>query len=83
MIGRRFVVRTNHKSLRYFLEHKDLNERKQKWVRKIQEYDFGIEYVKGKKNISIDSLSKQSIVCSLMEIQAYWRLHLLVEYSKN
>ena len=49
LVGVKFVVRTDHNSLKYFLAQKDLNERKQKWVSKIQEYKFDIEYVKGKK----------------------------------
>ena len=44
-MGSRFKVKTDHNSLRYFLEQKELNERQQKWVRKIQAYDFEIEYV--------------------------------------
>ncbi|XP_059077931.1 uncharacterized mitochondrial protein AtMg00860-like [Cryptomeria japonica] len=32
LVGTRFVVRTDHNSLKYFLEQKDLNERQQKWV---------------------------------------------------
>jgi hypothetical protein len=77
------VVRTNHNSLQYFLEQKDLNERQQKWVRKIQEYDFDIEYVKVKKNIFFNALFGKSVVSSLMEISTNWKSHLLVEYSKN
>lgn len=34
LVGK-FVVRTDHNSLMYFLEQKDLNERRQKWVSKI------------------------------------------------
>jgi hypothetical protein len=36
MVGAKFVVRTDHNSLKYFLEKKDLNERQQKFVSKIQ-----------------------------------------------
>jgi hypothetical protein len=35
LVGEKFIVRTNHNNIKYFLDHKDLNERKQKWVRKI------------------------------------------------
>jgi hypothetical protein len=77
------VVKTDHNSLRYFLEQKDLNERQQKWVSKIQAYDFDIEYVKGKKNVVVDALSRRPTTCSLMEISTDWKSHLLVEYSKN
>ena len=48
LVGNKFVVKTDYNSLRYFLTQKDLNERKQKWASKIQAFDFGIEYVKGK-----------------------------------
>jgi hypothetical protein len=42
-----------------------------------------IEYVKGKNNIMADALSSRLVSCSLMEILADWKSHLLVEYSKN
>ena len=46
LVGNKFVVKTNHNSPRHFLTQKDLNERQQKWVRNIKDYDFDIEYVK-------------------------------------
>jgi hypothetical protein len=48
LVGNRFVVKTDHNSLKYFLEQKDLSERQQKWVSKIQAFEFDIEYVKEK-----------------------------------
>jgi hypothetical protein len=35
LVGSKFVVKTNHNSLKYFLEQKDLSERQQKWVTKV------------------------------------------------
>jgi hypothetical protein len=46
LVGAKFVVRTDHNNLKYFLDQKDLNGRKQKRVSKIQAYDFDIEFVK-------------------------------------
>jgi hypothetical protein len=83
LVGNKFVVKTDHNSLKYFLEQKDLSERQQKWVTKVHEFDFDIEYVKGKKNIMADALSRKPATCSLMEISTEWKSHLLVEYSKN
>jgi hypothetical protein len=52
-------------------------------VTKVHASDFDIEYVKGKKNIVADALSRRHVTCSLMEISADCKSHLLVEYSKN
>ena len=86
LVGSKFPVKTDHNSLHYFLEQKKLNERQQKWVSKIQAYDFDIEYVKGKNNIVVDALSQRPpmLECyAKSEISADWRSQLLVEYSKN
>jgi hypothetical protein len=76
-------VKTDHNSLKYFLEQKDLSERQQKWVSKIQAFDFDIEYVKGKRNVVADALSRRPEGCLMMDIYTDWKAHLLVEYSKN
>jgi hypothetical protein len=39
--------------------------------------------VKGNKNEVVDSLSRKPEICSLVEISANWKYHLLVEYSKK
>jgi hypothetical protein len=83
LVGAKILVRTNHNSLKYFLEKKDLNERQQKWVRKIQAYDFDIEFVKGKNNVFVDALSRISSFYSMTNISVNWKAHLLVDYSKN
>ena len=51
LVWNKFAVKTDHNNLRYFLTQKDLNERKQKWMINIQEFEFDIEYVKGKNNV--------------------------------
>ena len=82
-MGNRFKVKTDHNNLRFFLEQKELNERQQEWVSKVQAYDFEIEYVKGKNNVVVDALSRRPATLLLLEISADWKAHLLVEYSKN
>jgi hypothetical protein len=83
LVGSGFLVKTDHNSLKYFLDQKDLSEKHQKWVSKIQAFDFDIEYVKGKRNVIVDDLSKRPTGCSMMDICTDWKAHLLVEYSKN
>jgi hypothetical protein len=68
LVGGKFVVRIDHNNLKYFLDHKDLNERQQKWVRKIQAYDFDFEFVKAKNNVVEDALSKIPSVYAMTDI---------------
>ena len=65
LVGVRFKVKTDHNSLKYFLEQKELNKRQQKWVSKIQAYGLEIEYVKGKSNVVANALSRQLATLSL------------------
>lgn len=59
LVCSRFVVKTDHNSLKYFLGQCDLNDRQQqKWVNKLQVYDFEIEFMKGKKNTITDAVSR-------------------------
>lgn len=47
LIGSKFYIKTDHNSLRHFLGQRDLNDCQQKWVSKLQSYDFDITYFKG------------------------------------
>ena len=82
LVGHKFVVKTDHNNLRYFLTQKDLNERKRKWVSKIQDFYFDIEYVKGKNNVVADVLSRRPSI-SLMDVAENWKATLEVEYAKD
>ena len=82
LVGNKFVVKNDHNSLRHFLTQKDINERKQKWVSKVQEFDFDIEYVKGKSNLVVDALSRRPSI-SLMDVAEDWKAILEVEYAKD
>jgi len=46
LLGTKFLMKTNHDSLKYFLTQKNLSFEKQKWVSKIQVFDFDILYKK-------------------------------------
>jgi hypothetical protein len=65
LVGGCFVVNTDHNNLRYFLEQKDLNKRQNKWVSKVQEYDFDIKYVKGMNNVVFYVLSRKPATFSM------------------
>ena len=51
LVGGKFIVTAHHNILRHFLTQKELDDKKQKWVSKVQSFDFDIEYKKGKMNV--------------------------------
>lgn len=83
LIGSKFNVTTDHNSLKHFLGQRDLNERQQKWVSKLQSYDFDIAYVKGTQNVVANALSRRPHLSSISLITENWRHMIVAEYAKN
>ena len=82
LVESKFTVKTDHNSLRQFLTQKELNGKQQKWVSKVQSYDFDIEYKKGNMNVAVHSLSRKPTL-SLLQMLTEWKVQLGTEYSKN
>ena len=59
LVGSKFIVKTDHNNISHFLTQKELNDKHQKWVRKVQSYDFDIEYKKRNMNVEVDTLSRK------------------------
>jgi hypothetical protein len=88
LIGRHFMVKTNHDSLKYFLEQRLSSEEQQKWVTKILGYDFEIVYKKGKKNVVADALSRNDedievFLCAISIIQPNWIIEARDEWKND
>ena len=76
-MGRHFKVKTDHDSLKHFLEQRLSPEEQQKWVTKMFGYDFEIIYKKWKLNDVADALSRkdedvEAFLCAISIIQLYW-----------
>jgi len=50
---------TNHKCLKYQFSQKELNQRQQKWMEFIKDYEFTLQYHLGKANVVVDALSRK------------------------
>ena len=65
------------------MNQKDLNDRQQKWVSKIQAYNFDIEYVKGTHNVVANALSRKGQLNTLTSITGDWKNEIVAEYAKD
>jgi len=59
ILGRKFFILTDHRSLKYFLEQRVATSEQQKWVAKLLGYDYEIIYRPGKENSAADALSRR------------------------
>nr|GFB05228.1 retrotransposon protein, putative, Ty3-gypsy subclass [Tanacetum cinerariifolium] len=73
LYGTKCVVYTDHKSLQYILDQKELNMRQRRWIELLSDYDCEIRYHPGKANVVADALSqKEREQIRVKALQLYW-----------
>ena len=60
LIGRKIILMTDNKGLKYLLDQPNLNARQARWLAFLSEYDFKIQHIKGKENKVADALSRNA-----------------------
>ncbi|GAU43227.1 hypothetical protein TSUD_241170 [Trifolium subterraneum] len=89
LYGSRFEVFSDHKSLKYLFDQKELNMRQRRWLEFMKDYDFELSYHPGKANVVADALSRKSLhMSSLMAkelelIEEFRDLSLIRECQKE
>ena len=83
LVGGKFCIKTDHNSLRHFLGQRDFNDKQQKWVSKLQVYDFDISYVKGTLNVVANALSHRPHLNAMIQISEDRRHLIIVEYVRD
>ncbi|GBM36473.1 Retrovirus-related Pol polyprotein from transposon 297 [Araneus ventricosus] len=59
LYGRKFLLRTDHASLRWLLNFKEPEGQIARWIQRIQEYDFEIQHRKWTSHGNADALSRR------------------------
>ena len=69
LLGEKFELYTDHKSLKYLFSQKDLNLGQQRWMEFLSSYDFEISYTPGKGNVVADVLSRKKLTLSPLFVE--------------
>jgi hypothetical protein len=89
LYGGTFTVFSDHKSLKYLFDQKELNMRQRRRMDTLKDYDFSLQYHPGKANVVADALSRQNALAVsatvMVKQQELWEefrdLHLDVDFS--
>ena len=71
LYGSRFEVFSDHKSLKYLFDQKELNMRQRRWLELLKDFDFELSYHPGKANVVADALSRKSLHMSMMMVKEF------------
>jgi RNase H-like domain found in reverse transcriptase/Reverse transcriptase (RNA-dependent DNA polymerase)/Retroviral aspartyl protease/Integrase zinc binding domain/Retrotransposon gag protein len=69
LMGAQFEVFSDHKSLRYLMDQKELNNRQRRWLEILKDYKFEIRYHPGKANVVADALSRKTVHVAALSIE--------------
>jgi hypothetical protein len=76
LYGAQFDLFSDHKSLKYLFDHKDLNMPQRRWMEYLKDFDFDLKYHPGKVNVVADALSRKALA------QAEIMMHTCKLYEK-
>jgi hypothetical protein len=71
LLGRIFVLMTDHCGLRHLFDQPKLNARQDRWMELLSEFDFKIKHIKGKENRVVDALSRSMKTIHLAAVSTY------------
>src|ERR1044072_9162582 len=83
LYGSVFTIFSDHKSLKYLFDQKDLNRRQRRWMEFLKDYEFTLQYHSGKANVVADALSRKAIHVFSLMIEEMELLESLRDLSLN
>ena len=69
LFGSKFEVFSDHKSLKYMFNQKELNMRQRRWLELLKDCDFNLSYHPRKANVIADALSRKSLHMSIIMVR--------------
>src|ERR1044072_2260961 len=78
-----FTVFSNHKSLKYLFDQKELNMRQRRRMEYMKDYDFTLQYHPRKANVVADALIRKAIHVSSLMIKEMELLEAFRDLSLN
>ena len=69
LYGSKFEVFSDHKSLKYLFDQKELNMRQRRWLEYLKDFDFQLSYHPRKANVVTNALSKKSLHMSYLMVK--------------
>jgi len=76
LYGSKFEVFSDHKSLKYLFDQKELNMRQIRWLEYLKDFDFQLSYHPEKANVVADALSRRTLHMSALMVN---ELELIVD----
>ena len=70
LFGHKFTILTDHKPLQWLFSLKEPNSRLVRWRLKLEEFDYTIQYKKGKLNQAADALSRNPVDLNPIETES-------------
>ena len=58
LLGTKFEIYTDHRTLEYFQSQKDMSRRQMRWSMYLADFDYEIVYIRGEDNTAADALSR-------------------------
>lgn len=60
LLGRKFIIKTDHQLPKYLLDQRLTNSVQHKWLNKLMGFDYLVHYKPGKENTIADCLSRRT-----------------------
>ena len=83
LYGREFTIYTDHKPLKWLESNRDLGSRLTRWRIKLSDYNYTIEYKKGKSNTNADALSRNPVTSQVLSINHEMSYSQFIDHSKT